>query len=368
MLFRGTQRRTGLALAQAVESLGGHVDASTGKEFTTVFARIHPGNLRRALNLLSEIISSPSLEPQFVELEKKVVLEEIRSYEDDPEDGVHDLMASSLWPGHPMGRPILGYEETVQSFTTEQLRKYHERSYRGCNVVIAAAGDVDPHRFVDLTSQAFRLPRGGRQGRPGSLPRFRPQALHKERPLQRTHIVMATRGPSYRERQRYPIYLLNLILGAGSSSRLFRRIREREGLAYAVHSFVDSYEDTGVFGVYLCVDPKNLGRTFRLLSEEMGRLRREGIKRWELESAKAQMVLMHSVSQESVSERVGRLALKEFLYRRQPPDGRVVEMVRSVTADEILRATPRILDPGKYCLVTMGPENGNLQAVSGLEF
>jgi predicted Zn-dependent peptidase len=267
-----------------------------------------------------------------------------------------------------MGRPILGYDRTVRSFTAQQIRRFHERSYRGSNIVMPAAGAVDPNRFIDLTSRAFRFPRGGKRWKRQPLPRLKPKSLHEERPLNRTYLVAATRGPSYRDRKRYPIYLLNLILGAGSSSRLFQRIREREGLAYAVHSFVDSYEDTGAFGIYLCLDPGNLGRTFRLLNTELGRLRRDGIKRWELSSAKAQVILMHSIAQESVSERMGRLALKEFLYGRQTPDGQVVEAIRSVTADEILQAVDRILDPGRFCLVTVGPKNGVPAGIQGLDF
>lgn len=367
MLFRGTRRRSGLGVAKAVESLGGHVDASTGRETTTIYARVHPENLRRAVNLLHEMVTQPLLSPRLVELEKKIVLEEIQSYRDDPEDGVHELMASHLWPRHPMGRPILGYEETVRSFTSEQLRRFHERSYRGSNIILAASGALDPERFADLASAVFRLPRGGRRSPPPKLPRFRARSFHEERRLERVYALLATRGPSYRDRARYPIYLLNLILGAGSSSRLFQRIREREGLAYAVHTFVESYEETGVFGVFLCLDPRNLTRAFRLLSRELERVRVHGIKRWELESAKAQMVLMHSLAQENVSERMGRLAMKELLFGRQTPEDGVTGAIRAVTADDVLETVDRMLDPSRFCVVTVGPANGSRPDDNGLE-
>lgn len=368
MLFRGTRRKTGLGLAQAMESLGGQVDAATGRETTVISARVHPENLRRALNLLHEIVSSPNVSPKFVELEKKVVLEEIESTRDDPEEGVHDLIASSLWPGHPIGRPILGYEETVRAFTADQIQRFHEAWYRGSNVVLSAAGDLDPERFVDMAAQVFHLPRGGKRPAKGGLPRFRARTVHEERPLQRTYAVLATRGPSYRDRNRYPVYLLNLILGAGSSSRLFQSIREREGLAYAVHTFADSYEETGAFGVFLCVDPRNLSRTFRLLNRELGRIRRDGIKRWELESAKAQMVLMHSLSEENVGERMGRLAMREMLFGQQVPSTGVTDAIRAVTADDVLEAVDRMLDPRKFCVVTVGPPNGSRPESIGLDF
>jgi predicted Zn-dependent peptidase len=368
MIFRGTRKRSGLGLAKALEKLGGQVDASTGRESTTLFARIQPQHLRASLTLLAEMISTPRLDAGLLEVEKKVVLEEIESYEDDPEEGLHDSVASFLWPDHPMGRPILGDPKVIRRFTADQIRAFHAERYRGGNIILTAAGALEPDRFLDLATEVFRVPGGGGRGRQPRLPRSSRGAAHFQKPLSRTYLGMATRGPSYRDHRRYPVYLLNLILGAGSSSRLFQRIREKEGLAYAVGSYVDSYEDTGAFGVSLSVDPRNLERTFQLLIKELKRLRREGIKRWELESAKANMVLLHLLSQESVSDRMGRLALKEMLYGRQTPDGPVVETIRGVTADDVDESLGHLLDPRRFCLVTVGPNEANGMRIRDFDF
>ncbi|MBU1950137.1 MAG: insulinase family protein [Candidatus Eisenbacteria bacterium] len=368
MLFRGSRAHTSLALAKAMERIGGQVDACTGKESTAVYARIQPENLRRTLLLLAELVAYPSLEPNMVEVEKRVVLEEIRSYEDDPEEGVHDLMATLLWPDHPMGRPILGYERTVRSFQSEPIRRFHEMRYRGSNTIIVAAGDLNPEKFLDMTSEVFPLPPGGGRGREIQLTKIRRGSLHATHSLSQTHISLAARGPSYSDRRRYPIYLLNLILGAGSSSRLFQRIREREGLAYGIQSYVDSFEDTGAFGIYLSVDPRNLNRSFRLLMKELGKLRREGVNRWELSNAKEQMILVHLLSQESIADRMSRLALKELLYQGQPRDGKVVEKIRSITVDEVNQVAEQILNPARFCLVTRGPQDGNGIRIDDVDF
>ncbi|MBD3335920.1 MAG: insulinase family protein [Candidatus Eisenbacteria bacterium] len=368
MLFRGSRRRGALALAKAIERIGGQVDASTGKESTGLFARLQPENVAPALALAAEIIAQPRLRPDLVEREKRVVIEEIRSYEDEPEESVYERMAGLLWPDHPMGRPILGYQETVRTLTPETIRRYHERRYRGSNVVVTAAGALDSARFVDAAARIVDLPPGGGRGVRIPLPRPGRRGLSVRQPLTQTHLCLATRGPSYGERERYPVYVLNMILGAGPTSRLFRKIRESEGLAYSIHSYVDSFEDTGAFGIYLSVDPRNLGRSFRLLKKELSRMRREGVKSWELENAKEQMILMHLLSEESVSERMGRLALKEFLYRDQPTDRHIIERIRGVTAADVERTVARVLDPRRFCLVALGPHAGNGIGIDDVDF
>jgi predicted Zn-dependent peptidase len=356
MLFRGTRRHSALALAQAMERLGGQVDAATTRESTVVYARIQPTDLKRCLALLQEMVCEPLFAPDLVEKEKKVVLEEIRSYEDDPEEAIHDVMAGLLWPDHPMGRPILGYERTVRSFRARDIREFHARRYRGGQVVVAAAGDLDPGELAPLVRRMFRLPPGKPRLLHRAFRRMRPRCVHVRRPISRAHLLLATRGPSYRHRGRHAAYLLNLILGGGTSSRLFQRIREREGMAYAIHSFLDSYEDTGVFGIYLSVDPRNLRRAYGVVRRELAKLMEDGVRRWELESAKSQMILMHLLSQENVGERMGRLILKEMLFGAQPPDGKVAERVRAVTAEGIMRTARRLLRPERFCVVTMGPD------------
>ena len=368
MVFKGTRRRTALAIAKKSEAIGGQVDAFTSREHTCFYARVFEEHLDVAVDVLGDLVSAPLFERAMIDLERGVIQEEIESYENTPEEQAHDLISEMVWPRHPLGRPILGRRETIQKFTSKTLREYHKAHYTAPNVVLAASGNVSLERVIELAGRYIRLPQGpARNGRYPIRP-FRPHALRVERPVTQVCLSLAGRGPSFMDEGRHALSVVNMILGAGVSSRLFRRIREEEGLAYTVYSFQDALRDTGLFGIYLGVAPENVGRALDLSCREIRRLKRDGVKRWELESAKAQLLMSHFLSYESTYERMNRIALSEICYRRQAALDRVVSRIQSISTDEVHEAIETYLRADRYAIMALGPAGASYPGLGDWDF
>jgi predicted Zn-dependent peptidase len=368
LVFKGSRRRSGYELAKRMEAIGGQIDAYTTKETTCFYARVFDGHRRRAVEILAELLSRPAFEPRLIQSEIGVVEEEIQSYEDNPEELVHDLAAEVLWSEHPLGTPILGRRETLREMSARRVREFYRSRYTAPNLVIAAAGRIDFERFCEEVEREFRLPNDPAPNGSVPLPRFRPQVRHQERDISQASVCLVRRGPSYKDRDRHALYLLNTILGAGASSRLYQTIREDAGLAYSVYSFMDSFRDTGMFGVYLGVSPDQMTRALKLVCRELRRIRKSGAHAWELESAKAQVFTGLFLSYESMYERVGRLAHNQMYYGQQVPLAEVVAAIDRITLDDIRKAAEELLDPRKYCLVTLGPAGHRKPGLEDLDF
>jgi len=368
MLFKGSRRYSGYQLAKKMEAIGGQVEAYTTKETTCYYVRAFEGHRRRAVEILGELLSRPLLASGMVRREIDVVAEEIQGYLDSPEELIHDLAAEVLWPRHPLGGSILGRMETLGSLNSTALRRYHRTRYAWGNMVIAAAGSLDVDRLADELAGHLSLPETPEEGRRVRIPRARQSVRHEIRPVQQAYICLLRRGPAYGDPRRLNAYVLNTILGTGASSRLFQAIREDEGLAYSVYSFLDSYRDTGAFGVYLGVNPARMRKALRLVCRELGRIRRHGVRAWELESAKAQIYTGLFLSYESMAERIGRMAHNEIYYGRHWPLEKVVARVDAVTREDVHRAAVETLDPGRFSLVTLGPDGFDRPGLEDLDF
>jgi predicted Zn-dependent peptidase len=368
LVFKGSRRHTGYQLAKRMEAIGGQVDAFTTKENTCFYARVFAGHRRPAVEILSELLCEAAFEAEVVRREVAVVEEEIQGYEDSPEEQIHDLAAEVLFRGHPLGTPILGRRESLRRLSARRVRRYHRDRYTGSHVLVAAAGRVDFPRLLEEVERCFRLPPGEERLRDGRLPRFRRREQHVEKDVSQVSVCLVRRGPSYRDRNRHAQYLLNTILGAGASSRLFQAIREDEGLAYTVYSFLDSFRDTGVFGVYLGVSPERVHRALRLVCRELARLKRDGIRRWELESAKAQIFTGVFLSYESMYERIARLAHNQQYHGGQVPLEEVVRAIDGIDREAVQAAAEELLDPDAFSLVTLGPAGCPRPDLSALSF
>lgn len=368
LVFKGSRRRSGYQLAKRMEAIGGQVDAYTTKENTCFYARVFDGHRGPAVSILAELLCDAAFEPDLVEREVGVVEEEIQGYEDSPEEMIHDLAADLLFQGHPLGSPILGRRETLRRFHARAVRRYHRERYTAPVVTVAVAGRFDFDRLTDEVGRAFRLPSTTAPDDAPRLPPFRPRVRHVERDLSQASVCLARRGPSYRDRRRHVVYVLNTILGAGASSRLYQTIREDAGLAYSVYSFADSYRDTGVFGVYLGVSPDKMERALRIVARELKRIRRDGVRAWELDSAKAQIYTGLFLSYESMYERIARLAHNQEYYGRQVPLARVVDAIERITLDEVHEAAVDLLNPARFSLVTLGPAGKPRPGLDALEF
>jgi predicted Zn-dependent peptidase len=289
LFFKGTRTRpTSKEIADAIEGVGGFINASTDKELTAYWARVPAEHLELGLDVLFDIVSNSKLSVDDVERERMVILEELKGYQDQPQDYVLNLLEEIIWPGHPLGRDIAGTEQSVARLTRDDILEYANAHYRLPNLVIGAAGALDEHRTLDIVSSRLTLPADP----DGLLPAEAPGALSgphvvvRRRRTEQAHICLGVRAFSYVHPDRYALDLLNTVLGEGMSSRLFLNIRERRGLAYDVHSFTQKHRDTGHLGVYLGVDPKKAVEAIEAVVAEMRNLCERDLGGEELQRAK----------------------------------------------------------------------------------
>ena len=289
LFFKGTRRRpTSKEIADAIEGVGGFINASTDKELTAYWTRVPAEHLELGLDVLFDIVSNSKLAPDDVERERMVILEELKGYQDQPQDYVLNLLEEIIWPGHPLGRDIAGTEESVARLTRDDILEFADVHYRLPNLVIGAAGALDENQALDIVSSRLTLPLD-----PNGL--FTPEApaplldshvVLRRRRTEQAHICLGVRAFSYMHPDRYALDLLNTVLGEGMSSRLFLNIREKLGLAYDVHSFTQKHRDTGHLGVYLGVDPKKAVEAIKAVVAEMQTLRESDLGDEELQRAK----------------------------------------------------------------------------------
>ena len=363
MVFKGTERRTAQEIALALEARGGSLDAYTSRDTTAFQARVLDADLPRALDVLTDLVRHPLLRPSDLELERNVVLEEINTVLDTPDDLVFDLSARQLWPSHPYGYSILGTRESVSALAAADLKRLHERAYFPGNCVFAAAGNLTHERLVELVAQQGWFDgeggRGKGEGAPPSPPTVSAvrggEARHAKETAQ-THIVFATDSIPYADRRKYALLVLANVFGGGMSSRLFQRVREELGLAYAVYSFTSLYRQMGVAGVYVGTQPKTAAQAAAAIREEYGKLARESLVGEALEDAKQQTQGQLMLSLESPSARMYRLAGFPVYGEPYQSLDQVVATVGTLSADEVAAVAAEFFAPERQTVVWLGPE------------
>ncbi len=293
MVFKGTERRTAQQIALALESRGGSLDAYTSRDTTAFQARVLDSDLPQALDVLTDLVRNPVLRPSDLELERNVVLEEINTVEDTPDDQVFELAYQTLWPKHSYGYSILGTRDTVSALSTDDLKQLHGRAYFPANCVIAAAGNVTHERLLELLGEqawlADRETGKGKREAPAAIPvpaAVRGTEARHTKDTAQTHIVFATDSVAYADRRKYALLVLANVFGGGMSSRLFQRIREELGLAYAIYAFTSFYRQVGVTGVYVGTQPKTAVQAEAAIREEYAKLARTGLAGEALAEAK----------------------------------------------------------------------------------
>ena len=356
MVFKGTRGRTAKEIALVLERLGGSLDAYTSREHTSYQARVLDEHLELGLEVLADLVARPTLAQRDLELEREVVLEEISTVEDTPDDLVFELHSAALWPDHPYGRSILGTRETVSELPAEALRGVHRRGYGRESLVLAAAGAVDHAQVVGETERLFaEVPNGATPAPVAEAPALEAREERYERPGAQTHIVLGGRAVTHRDPRRYALVLASNALGGGMSSRLFQRVREELGLAYAVHTFQSFYRTGGALGVYVGTRPEWADRANAVIREEMSRAAREGLTPSELEDAKGQLKGQIVLGLESPGGRVYRLALQELYEEPRRSLDDLMARVDAVTMDEIEEVAAEFLDPERWLTVRLGP-------------
>jgi len=362
MSFKGTRNRTGLQIAKDLDAIGGLSNAFTGKENTCFHGRV----MGRHFHLLAEILSDIFLNSTFnqvdMEREREVIFQEINMTEDSPDEKIHLLFNRLFWAEHPIGRSILGTGETVSAMDRESILDYMRRAYTPGNTLVVAAGNVDHRQMVSYFEGVFQS--APAKGGPASLRKAPvPQAgvsLHFKE-LEQVHICLGGEAPSLVGEKRFASAIFNTILGGNMSSRLFQEIREKRGLAYSVYSFLSTYADAGLLGVYAATEPRNLNRVLEIIQREIGKLCRGDLTESDLAAAKENLTGGIYLASESADNRMMRIARNEFVFERHVSLKELVDHIEKVTVDEVVETANDTFRKSKVSLAALGPlEEGDL--------
>ncbi len=368
MIFKGTERRSALEIAKEFDAIGGQCNAFTSKEHTCYYAKVMDTHMDTMVDLLSDIFLNSVFDPGEVERERQVILQEIRMLEDTPDENVHVLLAKALWGNHPLGRSILGTRDTVTKFSANTIRAYFNRAYQPEQIVIAAAGNLQHESFSESIAQAFGVVRKGNDFPERTRPTMDWVATAYPKDLEQVHICLGTEGVPTTDLRRHACVLLNVVLGGNMSSRLFQEIRERRGLAYAIYSFVSSYCDMGLIGVYVGVDKSNIQAVLQLITREMNRLKKEPIDSAELRNAKEHLKGGLYLAAESTDNQMTRLAHNEINFGRHVPLRELVGELEKVTAEDIMGLSQETFQGEAVSMSLLGPVDGNVSYKDMLGF
>lgn len=356
MVFKGTTGRTAFQISEEIDALGGFINAMTSKEYTAYYIDVLPAHLEEALDVLADLVMDPLFQPEDLDREKNVVLEEIRMQEDSPQDKVFELFSQKLWdPTHPLARPIAGTLETASAFTREDLVRQFAL-YDAEHLFLAAVGDVRPDDVLDIAGQKLGDLRVSIENPPERTAPEPHGGVHiEDRDLQQAHICLGTPGLARHDPRRYALEALNTILGGGMSSRLFKRIREELGLAYAVYSNASYFSDSGLFVIYLGTEPTNAPEALTICHEEIERIYREPVPDETLGLAKEKLKGNLLLGLESSHARMIRLGFSE-IYQTHWPVEEVIAHIEAVTIEDVQRVAQALFEGGRFTLTVVGSE------------
>ena len=355
MVFKGTETRDAFTIASTLEDRGGSLNAFTDKEHICFYARVLGEDLPLALDVISDLVVSPIFDPHEIVRERKVVMEEVRMVDDDPEELVQDLFHELCWPDHPLGRPVIGSRGAIRRFSRDDCRSWAIEAFDPARLVLAVAGQVDVPSFlaqVELT--LGRLP-GRSLARSETPPEMRSGSRMRRKELEQVQECLGVPGLPSGHGDRHVLTVLDTILGAGMSSRLFQEIREKRGLVYHIGSFEVSYDDSGVFGVYFGCSPKHLDEVFARTFNEFDRLRAGDLPEQEFERARAQLRGGLLLGLESARNRMMRLARYEMLFRRVVTAEETLAELEAVTRLDVLRLAQEVFVPDRLVVAAVGP-------------
>jgi predicted Zn-dependent peptidase len=358
LLFKGTRKKSAKEISEEIDLLGGYMNAFTAKEHTCLYAKVSREHFEAALELMGEMLLEPLFDPVDIDRERQVVMEEIATYEDNPEGVVHDLFYSALWPSHPLGRPVLGEPETLLGLGRDTLLDFFHRHYTPGRMVLSAVGRLDHGEVLAETSRIL-----GGKGRVTSPWEFCPPAAAScqtqcYRDTEQVHICMGFPTVPMEHPDVYPLLLLGEIMGGSASSRLFQRVREDLGLVYSIYSSASHYSDGGTFLAYAGSSPGRWHEVRELITQEISSMRREGITPRELRRAKAQVIGGLMLSLESTSSRMGRIGKTKLLLGRVVTTEESASRVEAVSLEDVNRVAAEVLSPEHEALAILGPIEG----------
>ncbi|MEW6097287.1 MAG: pitrilysin family protein [bacterium] len=357
MIFKGTKSKTALQIAQIMDSIGGHVDASTGREHTCYYAKVLNKHLSLTIELLADIFFNSIFNPIEIEKEKQVIIEEIKMYEDTPDELIHDLFIQTLWDSHPLGQPILGKVGVIKNITHDKLINFWTSRYTPYEIVIAVAGHVQKDKVINQLFKFFGSQTGINWRTTNDIPKLKSCSNFQFRKLEQVHLCLGTRGLSCTHEDRFVLRILSLILGGGMSSRLFQKIREENALAYNVHAYPLSYKNAGALIVYVGVSPKNYKETTQIILNEFNNLKNELVDEEELLNAKEKLQTALCLNAEDTSYRMSRLAEQEIYFNKFFSIEETLKLINKVSVTDLKRIAQELFKNEYLCLAGIGPLN-----------
>lgn len=354
MFFKGTKKRSAKDIAFEIDSLGGELNAFTSRENTTFYIKVLDEFLEKGLELLSDVFLNSTFPEEDIEKEKKIIKEEIKMIEDIPDDYIHDLSNQTIWGNAGLGQSVLGRRDTIKLFTKDDLMSHIRKYYGTKDIVVSCAGNFETEHLLSLLNKNLGHLRRGSEPWRGAVPDFANKVEVFSKELSEAHICLGIKGIPQASEERYCLFTINTILGAGVSSRLFQEIREKRGLAYSIYSFIASYIDTGVWGVYAGVSRKKVKEVIELILAEIYNLK-DTINETELQRAKNQLKGNIILGLESSSSRMNNIARQEIYYDKYYSPREIMNEIDSITVKQIKELTEQLVQKERFSLTIYGP-------------
>jgi len=356
MLFKGTAKRDAQDIANSFDAVGGEVNAYSAHEHTCIYARVLDDDLPMAVDVIGDMFTDAALRDDEISSERKVILEEIHMAADVPEDRVHDLFAEAAWPGHPLGRPVLGTESTVGGMTRHAVDSFYRSGYIPDRLVVSAAGNISHDDVAELVQRALPVGSAPQRRRAADAPRFGgPCVRHDNQRSEQVHLVWGVEGLSRTDPDRYTQSVMSVLFGGGMSSRLFQEVREKRGLAYSIYSTDHLYLECGTFGVYAGTQSETAGEVLRIVRDEAAALASGGATEAEVERAKGHVRGGIVLSMDDPGGRMSRLGRSELVHGEVLTVDDLLALVDAVTTEDVARVSKRLFGGGGGVLACVGP-------------
>jgi len=355
MSFKGTKKRSSLQIAKELDAIGGFSNAFTGKEHTCFHAKVLSKDLKTLSDIFTDLFLNSSFDPEDLERERQVILQEINMVEDAPDENIHVIFNHLLWKDHPIGLSILGTDKTVRAIQRKDILRYMKQFYIPQRIMVVAAGNVNHDTLVSTFKPCLEAREGGRKSPERTIPGSHSRVSVQAKDLEQVHICLGGSAPSQIGEDRFAATLLNTILGGTMSSRLFQEIREKQGLAYVVYSFLSAYADTGMLGIYVASEARQVNPVLRTIHREIEKIKKGSLSASDLASAREHLIGSIYLGSESTDNRMMRNARNEFIFERYVPYGELVAGLEKVSVDEVIDVANRIFQDPHMSLAVLGP-------------
>ncbi len=357
MLFKGTKNRKAIEIAEDMDNLGGQLNAFTSKECTCFYVKVLDENIKEAVDILSDMFFNSLFQQEEIDKEISVVIEEIKMYEDSPEDIVHDKLTEVVFNNSPMAYNILGTEENLRTFTTEKVLNYMKEKYSPHNTVIAIAGNFDEEAFVNLANEKFRHWQNSHIAHVDKEAEYVRKVVGINKDLEQLHMCIGNRTMGRHDKNYYPLLVLNNIFGGTMSSRIFQEVREKKGLVYSIYSFVSNYSNTGIFSIYAGMSYNCAEDALRTILKEMVSMKKGNITLKEFNRSKQQIKGNYILGLESTSSRMSAIGRRELLYNEIQYPEEVIEKINNVKLEDVLEVANELFDINNLSVTFTGNLN-----------